>query len=154
MAYGAAAVAVVGTIISIQGEKKRARAEQRAAMQNAETKRLQALELLDRFEINAEKLVVEGEQTKGMQLQQVSDRGIGINSNAALNLIEESNSLIAREYVLRKREVAHQAEMLRRGADIDVEQAAQIRSMSRLRQQGMFLSGVGSAAGAYGSSSS
>lgn len=154
MAYGAAAVAVVGTIIAIQGEKKRAKAEQRAALQNAETKRLQSLELLDRFEINAQKLVMEGEQTKGMQLQQFASRGIGVNSNSALNLIEESNSLIAREYALRKREVNHQSEMLRRGADIDVEQASQIRSLSRMRQQGMFLGGVGNTASAYGSRAS
>ena len=145
MAYGAAAVAVVGTIISIQGEKKRARAEQRAALQNAETKRLQALELLDRFEINADKLAIEGEQVKGQQLSQISGRGISINSNAALNLIEETNSLLAREYALRKREVTHQAEMIRRGADIDVETASNIRSASRIRQTGMFLQGAGQA---------
>ena len=67
MATGAAVAVVVGTGLTIAAKRKQAKAEARAARENAANKRIQALELLDRFEINKEALLLEGEVFKGTQ---------------------------------------------------------------------------------------
>lgn len=148
MATGAAVATVGGTIIAMEGERKAARAQQRAARANAEAKRLQALEMLDRFEINSRALVMEGEQAKAQQQVAIAGRGIDVSSSAALNLIEETNAMVARQLILDRKEAMFKAEQLRRGADMDTQLASDIGKASRLKRMGMFFGGMGSAASA------
>ena len=121
MATGAAVAGVGGTIIAMEGERKAARAQQKAARANAEAKRLQALELLDRFEINSKALVMEGEQVKASQQVEIAGRGIDVSSSSALNLIEETNAMVARQLILDRKEAMFKADQLRRGADMDMD---------------------------------
>ena len=152
MATGAAVAAVVGTGVTIYGQQKEAKAKARAAKKNAELKRLQALELLDRFEINSQALMAEGELLKDRQKVDLASRGIDIGSGSALSVIEETNALVARQLILDRKEAEFKAQQLRSGADMDVELAGDIRSAANIRSVGTFLSGVSSAASAKGGS--
>ncbi len=140
-----AAVAVAGTAISVIGQRKAAKAQARAARENAQQKRLQALELLDRFEINSQSLLVEAELTKGKQKVSFAGKGIDISAGSALSTIEETNAVVAKQIMLDRREAEFKAAQLRRGADIDVTLAGDIRRAQRLRTVGTFLSGAGTA---------
>lgn len=148
MATGAAVAAVIGTTIAIVGQQKAARAEASAARENAEQKRIQALELLDRADINANALLLEGELLKGQQKVGFAGKGIDIGAGSALNVIEETNSIIAKQLLLDKREANFKAKQLRSGASADVSLAGDIRSAQRLRTAGTFLSGASRAFGA------
>tara|TARA_R110000782_G_scaffold183574_1_gene273867 strand:+ start:4807 stop:5274 length:468 start_codon:yes stop_codon:yes gene_type:complete len=147
MATGAAVAAVAGTAITIAGQRKAAKAQEAAANSNAAQKRLQAMELLDRFEINSQGLKAEGELMKAQQQTSFAGKGIDIGSGSALSVIEETNSLVARQILLDRKEAIFKASQLQRGADTDTRLAGDIRSASRLAQVGTFLSGAGSAAG-------
>jgi len=149
MATGAAIAAVAGTAITIAGQRKAAKAQQAAANANAASKRLQAMELLDRFEINTQKLKAEGEVMKGQQQAGFAGKGIDIGSGSALSVIEETNSLVARQILLDRKEAIFKSNQLISGAEADTRLAGDIRSSSNLAQAGTFLSGAGSAASVF-----
>ncbi len=146
MATGAAVVTVAGTVMSIQAQKKEAEAQARAAKENAQAKREQALELLDRLELNNQALIVEGELLKGKQQIDFAGKGIETGTGSALSVIEETNSLVARQLMMDKREADFKVKQLRSGAEADVRLAGDIKSASRLQQMGTFLSGAGAVA--------
>ena len=148
MATGAAVAAVAGTLITIEGQRREAKAQAAAARQNAKAKRLQALELLDRFDINSQTLVIEGELVKGKQRTSFASRGIDVGSGTALSVIEETNAIVAKQLILDKREADFKVAQLRSGADADLSLAGDIRSSQRLRSLGTLFSGAGSAAAA------
>lgn len=148
MAAGAAVAVVGGTILSIEAQRKEAEAQARAARQNAKAKREQALELLDRLELNNEALIVEGELLKGKQKIDFAGRGIETTSGSALSVIEETNSMVARQLMLDKKEADFKVKQLRAGAEADITLAGDIKAASRLRQMSTFLSGAGAVAGA------
>ena len=144
----AIAAAVIGTAVQISAQKKAAKSQARAARENANAKRLQALDLLDRQEINAQALRAEGELLKGKQKVGFGGKGIDIGTESALNVIEETNSIVARQLLIDRREAEFKAAQLRSGAAIDVRLAGDIRSASRLQTAGTFLSGAGAVASA------
>lgn len=146
MATGAAVAAVAGTAITIAGQRKEAKAKARAARENAQQKRLQALELLDRFEINSQALTIQGEQHKGKQKISFASKNIDIGTGGALSTIEETNSIVARQIALDRKEANFKAHQLRLGADTDMRLAGDIRSASNLQTAGTFLSGAGAVA--------
>ena len=148
MATGAAVAAVAGTVITIEGQRREARAQARAARQNAKAKRLQALELLDRFEINSQALVLEGELVKGQQKVSFAGKGIDIGAGGALSTIEETNAIVAKQLILDKKEADFKVAQLRAGADADLTLAGDIRSAQRLRSLGTLIGGAGAAASA------
>jgi triphosphoribosyl-dephospho-CoA synthetase len=78
----AAGALTLGTIFSIAGQRSQARAQERAARENANAKRLEALELLDRFDINARSLVAEGARLRGQQTTSFINRGVDVGSGA------------------------------------------------------------------------
>lgn len=147
MAVGAAAAVVVGTAISIKAKKKEAEAQARAARKNAQAKREQALELLDRLEVNNQSLLLEGELLKGKQETDFASRGIDVGVGSALSTIEETNSLVSRQLLIDRREADFKVKQLRSGADADVRLAGDVKSAARLAQTGMLLSGAGKLAG-------
>lgn len=146
MAVGAAVAAVAGTALTIAGQRKAAKNEARAARENASQKRLQALELLDRFEINSQSLLLEGELVKGKQRVSFAGKGIEVGAGSALSTIEETNSIVARQLLLDRKEAEFKAGQLRKGADIDVRLAGDIKSARKLQNIGAFLSGAGAVA--------
>lgn len=143
MATGAAVAAIVGTGLIIAGQEKEAKAQARAARENAKEKRLLALELLDRFEINSQTLLLEGELVKGQQRTSFAAKGIDVGAGGALSVIEETNAIVAKQLILDKREADFKVARLRRGAEADITLAGDIRSAQRLRSAGTFLSGAG-----------
>jgi len=149
MAEGAAAAAVVGTIVQLSAKSKEAKAQARAARSNAESKRLAALELLDRFELNTQALIVEGERLKAQQKTDFAGKGIDIGTGSALDVVEETNSLVAQQIILDKKEADFKAGQLLRGAEADVRLAGDIKKGARLEKLGIFLSGAGQVAGGF-----
>lgn len=148
MATGAAVAVVAGTVITMKAQQKEAEAQARAARQNAQAKREQALELLDRLDINSAKLLQEGAGLKAKQLTAFASRGIDVGSGAPLSVVEETNSLITRQLLLDKKEAEFKARQLESGAEADTRLAGDIESSARLRSLGTFLSGAGKAASA------
>lgn len=146
MAEGAAVAAVAGTVMSIKAQKKEAEAQARAARENAEAKRATALELLDRLELNNQALIIEGELLKGKQQIDFAGRGIETTSGSALSTVEETNSMVARQLMMDKKEADFKVKQLRSGAEADIRLAGDIKSAARLKQMGLFLSGAGAAA--------
>ena len=147
MATGAAVAVVAGTVITMKAQQKEASAQARVARENAKNKREQALELLDRLEINSSRLVQEGELLKAKQQVTFAGRGVDIGAGTALSVIEETNSLVARQLILDRKEADFKVKQLRSGAEADVTLAGDIQSSARLRQFGTFLSGAGRVAG-------
>lgn len=146
MSIASAGAAIIGTLIVMQGQRDAARSEAAAASRNAQLKRLQALELLDRFDINARQLFQEGELFKADQELSFASRGVDISSGSALNVIHETNATVLREYALQKREAQFKAEQLMAGADIDQRLAGDIQSSASKQRLGTFLTGVGTVA--------
>ncbi len=136
MATGAAVAAVVGAGIAIKGQRDAAKASARAARENAAQKRLQALELLDRFEINAQTTFLEGELLKGKQRTSFAAKGIEVGAEGALSTIEETNALVIRQIMLDRREAVFKAAQLEKGADVDLRLAGDIRRAQRLQSLG------------------
>lgn len=151
MATGAAVAVVAGTAISIAGQRKAAKAKRAATESNAAAKREQALELLERFELNSQNFKAEGELLKAQQQTGFAGKGIDIGSGSALSVIEETNSMVARQIMLDRKEADFKALQLNRGAAVDMNLAGDIESASRLSQIGTFLSGAGQAAGSISS---
>jgi hypothetical protein len=151
MAAGTAvAASIAGTALTIQGQRKAAKAQARAARDNANSKRLQALELLDRFEINSQALFIQGESVKSEQALSFASRGIDATTGTALSVVEETNAIIAKQLILDKREADFKSAQLFSGAEADIRLAGDIRSSQRLQTLGSILSG-GVSAGVAGS---
>jgi hypothetical protein len=148
MAEGAAVAAIGGTILDIEGQRKASRAEAAALRRNAEQKRLEALELLERFEINASAMRAQGEVDVSNQMLSAAARGVDVGSESALDTFEQTRALVAEDIALRKREVDFQVQQLRQGASNDIRYAYDRRKASSYRQLGSFLRGAGSVAGA------
>ena len=88
-----------------------------------------------------------GELLKGKQQIDFAGRGIEITSGSALTTIEETNSMIARQLMMDKREADFKVKQLRSGAEADITLAGDIKSAARTRQFATFLQGAGSVAG-------
>lgn len=147
MAEGAAVAAIGGTLLEMKGQKDAARSEAAAARRNADQKRLEALELLDRFNINAAAMKGEGEIEVSNQMLSAAARGVDVGSGSALDTFEQTRALVADEIALRKREALFQAQQLRRSAVSDEIYARDVRKASKYRRFGTFLRGAGTAGG-------
>lgn len=148
MAEGAAVAAIGGTILSVEGQKKAARSEAAAARRNAEAKRLEAMEVLERFEINASALKQQSEVSISNELVSRASRNVDVGTGTTLDLIDQSRGLVLEQIMLDEREAKFRAKQLEIGADIDQRLATDILSAQRLRTLGTFLSGTGTAVSA------
>lgn len=154
MAEGAAVMAIGGTLMEMEGQKGSARAQAAAARRNAEQKRLEALELLDRFEVNAAAMRGQGEIEVSNQMLNAAARGVDVGSGSTLDMFEQTRAVVAEEIALRRREANFQAKQLMRGASNDERYARDVKRASKYQQWGTFLRGAGSAGAMfYGSSS-
>lgn len=148
MAEGAAVMAIGGTILDMEGQRKAARSEAAALRRNAEQKRLEALELLDRFELNASAMRAEGEVAVSNQMLSAAARGVDVGSESTLDTFEQTRALVAEEIDMRRKEVEWQIQQLRVSADNDIRYGRDVRKASRYKQFGSFLRGAGAVAGA------
>lgn len=138
-----------GSIAEFQGIGEQANSERRQLRELEELRRQEALELLDRSEINIQTLRAEGELFKGKQKLDFASRGIDIGSGSALSVIEESNSQVLRQILLERRQTAFQVEQKNKEAASAREKFGEVGRVQRLRQAGTilkasssFLSGV------------
>jgi hypothetical protein len=144
MAYGAAAVAVIGTGFQIYANNKEAKAKSAAARASADAANKQAIDLLERYRINAEFLKVEGRAFIGDQIAASAELGRG---DAPLLLLEETNMKVQKQLDIEEMEAESKAAAIRSGAQVDLQLAGDIRRANRTRNVGTFLSGVSSIAG-------
>lgn len=149
MATGSTAVVVAGTVMSYIGNKQAAEDQEAAARIQAENKRLQAKEMLERFELNKEEMLRTEKNVIGQQLAAYSKSGVDVGSGAALAVMEDTNRKIQRQIRLEKREAEFKAEQLYRGADIDLSLAGDISKASKIQNIGIFLRGASSAYRTY-----
>lgn len=148
MATGAAVATIAGTGLSIFGQMEQSKAEGRALAQQADAKRLQAQELLNRTEINIGALKDEARQMKARQATAFAAAGVDVGSGSALVQAEALNEQLVKQINNEREAALFTAESILRGADIDMETAANLKKANFFNVLGTGLSGVGSAAGA------
>ena len=102
----AAGVALIGagTGLKFQGIAEEASADRREFNAIADAKRLEALEILDRSDVNKSVIQAEGEKLKGEQKLTFAARGIDIGEGTPLSIIEETNSEILRQIIIEEKE--------------------------------------------------
>ena len=142
MATGAAVAVVGGTALQAYGQYKASRARERAARAQAEAKKQQAFEILDRFEVNAGLLRRRGEQVKARQVLATVASGVEISDTTTLVALEDTNRKISEQIAFERREAEFKAEQLFRGADIDTQLAGDIRKARPFELAGTFLQGA------------
>ena len=139
--YVAAAVVAFGVTMQYFGNRKAAKAQEAAARKQAALKRFQANEMLDRFKLNEASLLRTEQETVSKQIGAMVKSGGGITSSSLL-LLEDTNRKIQRQISLEKREANYKAEMLIRGADVDLSLAGDIDKASKVQNLGLFLTGA------------
>jgi len=144
MAVGAA-VALVGTAVTLYGKHKQGKAQEAAIRENAEAKRLQAFEILGRAETNIERLREQAKVFRAGQLGQIVRGGAAIRGQTLVQL-EQTNADVLNAIADQRREVNFKAEQLFRGADIDVRLAGDLGTARRISIIGGAIGGVGKAA--------
>lgn len=150
MAQAAAAgLTVGGGLLKADAIRKETAAEEKALKGEAQLRRLEALEILDRSLINQQTIQVEGEILKGQQKLDFSSRGVDVGSGSALSVIEESNAEILRQVLLERRRSRFEADQREREASSKIRQAGDVKRAGKSRQLsnifstgGSFLGGV------------
>jgi len=145
----AAGIALVGTGLQIYGQREASKATERANLEIAESKRLQAFELLDRFETNADALRTRGKRFQDIQASQYAKGGVDIGQGSPLVAQAETLSLVDRQISLERKEAQSKADALMRGADIDTRLAGDVAATRDLQTAGLFMGGLTNAYTTY-----
>jgi len=153
MATGAAVAAVVGTGFSIFGQLKQAKAQKEAALAQADAKRAQAFELLERVEFNIDQLEEETEKFKGRQRAAFAASGVDVGSGVSLVQMEQVNRDLIEEIQAQREEARFKAAALEAGADVDTRLGGDISQAGRLGAIGTGLKGLSSAFDKFGTGS-
>jgi len=138
-----AVASLIGTGFQIAGQRASAKAKEEAAFREAELKRQQAFDILERFEINKGFAILEGENFKSEQLGAFIKGGLAIGEGASLLALEQTNRTLQRTLDLEKFEVDSQVEALRQGASFDEIFAQKTRKAADTESLGLFFSGAG-----------
>jgi len=144
-----AAVAVVGTAFEIYGQRKASKAQEAAANYQAAAKRLQAFDLLERFEMNTEANVRRGQRFQKIQQSQYAKGGVDIGEGSPLVAQAETLVLVDRQIGLERMEAQSKANALMAGADIDTSLAGDIASTRGMQTAGLFMTGMVNAYSTY-----
>jgi len=138
--------AIVGTGLQIYGKRKEAQAREAAARAEAGLKRQQALDILDRFEINEKQMRIEGKV--GIEAQQAAfaKGGVTVGTGVSLVAMEQTARDIQKTIDFEREEAVSRANALLAGATLEEQFAVDIKKAAKYEQAGMFLSGVGTAA--------
>ena len=154
VAYFAAAT-LIGTGLKIIGQRKASDAEEAAARKEAELKRQQAFNILERFEMNEKAARRKGESFKQSQIGAFASSGAAVGEGSSLLALEQTNRTLQRAIDLEKFEAEAQANALLTGADFQDVFAEGIKSSKDFESLGLFFSGAaraGSLAARGGSS--
>ena len=142
MAEAAAIAAVAGVGINILGQNAQAKAQERAALAQAEAKRLQAFEVLRRSEFNIDELEAEAKRFRGQQTAAFAKSGVDVGSGASLVQLEQLNRDLVEQVAVQREEADFKAKQLFAGADIDTKLSGDIRTAATFNMIGSGLQGV------------
>lgn len=135
--------------MSAYGQIKAGKAQAAAARRNAEIKRMQANELLDRAEINIGEVFREGRIMAGNQASSYAAAGVGLDGSP-LMVIEQTLARASEEASLIRRDAEFSAKMLRLGADIEVRQGKEMERAAKWGAAGSLISTGANIASAKG----
>ena len=143
MATGAViGVTAASTAYQIYSDRKRAKAEEAAARERGEAKRVQAFELLERFELNAEALRKRGSAFQQEQMAAFAAGGVDVTKGTPLLAMQATKLKVDQQLMIERKEAESKANALFAGADIDTRLAGDIRAAERRGRIGTFLSGA------------
>ena len=143
MAEGAAIAAIAATGISIFGQAQKSKAEGQALAAEADAKRVQAKELLNRTEINIGALKEEARLMKAKQTAAFGAAGVDVGSGAPLVQAEALNEQLVKAINNERKVALYNAEALMRGAELDEETAANLKKANFFSMVGTGLGGIG-----------
>lgn len=143
MAEAALIGIAAGTALQISGQRKASKAQEAAALRDAEIKRQQAEDILERLNINTESIEREGQRLRGRQEAAFASSGVDVGSNISLIALEETSRSIDRALDVERFEAQAQINVIESGAEADRQRARDIRSTRDLNTAGIFLSGLG-----------
>ena len=141
----ATAALIGGTAISAYGQYKSSKARATAMRAQADAKRLQAFELLERNEINVQRTREKGELFKAEQITAFAASGVEISEGTPLSVLEDTSAAISKNIADQKREAEFKAEQLFAGADIDTRLSKDVELAGTIGAVGTVAAGAGQA---------
>lgn len=133
---------LIGTGVQVGGQIAAGNARSKAAQQQAQIKNEQADELLKRAETNI--LAIKRQRNKVVSQQASGFAKANVEaSGSMLEVLENTEVEFKREVVNARREAEYKADQLRRGADIDLQLASDIKTASTI---GGIAAGIGGVA--------
>lgn len=147
MATGAfVAATVIGTALTIQGNKQAAEAQERNALGEAALKGQQAEDLFQRFQINRKSIFRQGQQVEGAQKAGFAKGGVAVGEGSTLLALEDTIRSVKEAIDIEAFETNAQIAALKAGADLDVAFGQDIRNAERVGRLGTLLTGASSIA--------
>ena len=147
MATGAfIAATVIGTGLTLYGNKKAAAAQERNAQGEAALKLQQAEDLFKRFEMNRKFILREGRQISGVQTAGFAKGGVDVGTGSTLLKLEETHRAVSETIDIEEFETNAQIAALKAGADLDIAFGQGIRNAERTGRLGTLLTGASSIA--------
>jgi len=143
-----AAIAVAGTAFQMYANNKAVKAQQAAANEQAELKRQQAADVMERFELNARDLRREGEIFKSRQVSSFAKSNVDVGSGSTLLALEQTQDTITRQIELDRIEGKAQANALLRGGEYDLKAGEQARKVGKYNNYNILLQNASRAYGA------
>lgn len=135
------AAAVVGSLLSAKSQMDAADAQAGAAKAQARAKREQAVELLKRARINAERTREQGATLVKGQQASFAAGGVSITSGSTLAVMNDTINKVERNIEDQLQEANFKASMLQKGADVDTSLAGDIRKAGTIGAIGSLISG-------------
>lgn len=142
MAEGFIAATVLGTALQIEGNRRAARAQERAALGEVAVKARQAEDIFERFELSRKTLFKRGQEVKGAQVAGFVKGGVTVGEGSTLLALEDTNRAITEAIDRDKFEADAQITALKQGAELNVAFAFEVRAAEKLGRIGLLLSGA------------
>lgn len=142
MAWWAAAAAVGGSLLSAYSANKAGEAQASAAKKMARAKRRQAKALLERSEINAERMRASGSRLVGEQQAAFASAGVKVGAGSTLSVMNDAINQTEQGVQDMLVDAKTKADALRSGASADTKLAGDLRTSGQLGAVGSLLSGV------------
>lgn len=137
----AAAIAAVGTVVTVAGQLQASKAQREAAEASAASKRFQADEILNRFEINSAVMRRDQFTTQAKQAAAYVHGGVDVGSGTTLLMLEDTARKISDQLIMDEKEAQYKANVLRQGGEVDERLGSEIRKAGQISAFGSFLSG-------------
>lgn len=145
-----AGVAVAGSLLAAKGQSDAARAQAQAAKRIAAAKRKQASELLEKAEINVERMRTSGAGLVSEQQASFASGGVAVGTGSTLAVMNDTINKTEQGITDMMNDARSKAAALKAGADVDMQLSGQIQQASKFQVAGTLLSGGVSAGRAGG----